>query len=668
MKKILIILFIYACTVSCTHYPAAIEAVLQQAGGNRGQLEKVLKHYSRHPADSLKLRAAEFLIVNMPGKYAKYYDAPWEDVAAAGYLLAYVSDREKLLNDYHLGTPVVQEDLHYITAGYLINNIEMAFQSWRAAPWGKHVSFALFCEEILPYRISNEPLENWREQALASFADVYRNLLDSSGMTVVRACSKVNEKLPSFIYGWHFPSMSYRQLMASTRGSYEHQATLAAFVMRAMGIPVTLDLMLQPSLGNRCAWNIVCDSAGRHIPFVATEYPPGSWTPGDEWVMMQVLRRTFRRQSHSANIPFEIPHSLDNLIDVTPEYGKTATLDIAILPETELPAPPPEYACLCVAGSSPEWTPACWGKYRDGAYRFNSPGANMLYLPVIYNNGKQTPFNKPFFLTDEGKMIYFEQHSQSPSKQLSVYPRWRDAGYKATNAGITGKLSGRWLFEDTTNYGKAAAGKDLIAYGMTRDNREGWISTAGLQQTEGPRAGKKAVRVSTDNYFKCTHGVPHNGKGENINEYAILIDFRMPEQNNYIFFQTDVNNTDEINMFLYYSLARFRVSRHFCYVNPPLRENEWYRFIISARLGQSLKYYLNGELVFVNYNTKHGMQDSRLSWPKDELSLFTDNNSDIDVSEVAVFNRALADEEAFSLGCAGNEWYAPITNKNNDEN
>ncbi|MDR2009047.1 MAG: transglutaminase domain-containing protein, partial [Bacteroidales bacterium] len=50
-------------------YSPEINAVLFMAGNNRSQLEKVLKHYGKNPADSLKLKAAEFLIINMPGKY-----------------------------------------------------------------------------------------------------------------------------------------------------------------------------------------------------------------------------------------------------------------------------------------------------------------------------------------------------------------------------------------------------------------------------------------------------------------------------------------------------------------------------------------------------------------------------------------------------------------------
>ncbi|MGV8093923.1 MAG: hypothetical protein AB2L24_18840 [Mangrovibacterium sp.] len=55
---------------SCSPYPSDVEKALKYAGDNRGQLEQVLEHYSKTPADSLKLRAAQFLIANMPGHWS----------------------------------------------------------------------------------------------------------------------------------------------------------------------------------------------------------------------------------------------------------------------------------------------------------------------------------------------------------------------------------------------------------------------------------------------------------------------------------------------------------------------------------------------------------------------------------------------------------------------
>lgn len=63
------VLFIILCAVSCTHDNQRLEAALSLAGENRAELEKVLRHYED---DTLKYRAARFLIENMP--YHTYYD------------------------------------------------------------------------------------------------------------------------------------------------------------------------------------------------------------------------------------------------------------------------------------------------------------------------------------------------------------------------------------------------------------------------------------------------------------------------------------------------------------------------------------------------------------------------------------------------------------------
>jgi hypothetical protein len=84
-------------------YSPEVNSILFMAGDNRLELEKVLKHYSKNPEDSLKLRAAEFLIVNMPGKYSKYYDAPWSDVVTVLLRWTSSSDKQQVLDTYSLG-------------------------------------------------------------------------------------------------------------------------------------------------------------------------------------------------------------------------------------------------------------------------------------------------------------------------------------------------------------------------------------------------------------------------------------------------------------------------------------------------------------------------------------------------------------------------------------
>ena len=61
MKKLILLLGVLGM-ISCTRN-VGLERTFQRAGENRAELEKVLRHYED---DTLKLRAAKFLIENMP--------------------------------------------------------------------------------------------------------------------------------------------------------------------------------------------------------------------------------------------------------------------------------------------------------------------------------------------------------------------------------------------------------------------------------------------------------------------------------------------------------------------------------------------------------------------------------------------------------------------------
>jgi hypothetical protein len=65
----LLLIILYSCQLKNEQ----LEYSLQLAGDNRAELEKVLTHYSQNPADSLKYRAAVFLISNMAGHYSLCY-------------------------------------------------------------------------------------------------------------------------------------------------------------------------------------------------------------------------------------------------------------------------------------------------------------------------------------------------------------------------------------------------------------------------------------------------------------------------------------------------------------------------------------------------------------------------------------------------------------------
>ena len=69
----LIALILLCCSQACRQinsFPKnTLEYSLKLAGSNRPELEKVLAHFSASPADSLKYKAAVFLLSNMEDLY-----------------------------------------------------------------------------------------------------------------------------------------------------------------------------------------------------------------------------------------------------------------------------------------------------------------------------------------------------------------------------------------------------------------------------------------------------------------------------------------------------------------------------------------------------------------------------------------------------------------------
>jgi hypothetical protein len=379
-----------------------MEEVLKQAGDNRRELEKVLKHYSREPADSLKLRAAEFLIVNMPGKCSEYYDAPWNDVATVHLRWTSSSNKQMVLDTYRLGEPVIKEDIKHITAEYLINNIELSFKVWRERPWGKHIPFDVFCEEILPYRLGTEPLENWRAKALASFADL-DTLLNKPSTSAVEACRIVNDLLPRFRIDTDFPFMNYSQLMASAKGPCDNAAALAVFSMRALGIPVTFDFFyLWPNKNYGHSWNSVRDSMGIYHSFMGAETNPGDEHLGLFLPKNKVYRKKFAGWPVQMDGKYLPSIFRDNIMDVSCEYEGFCDVEI---PVKYAPDSLTGYAYLAGRHAS-QWRIVGWGETDGATIRYASIGKQALYRPVWYENGALKPAGDMFALDDDGQVIF----------------------------------------------------------------------------------------------------------------------------------------------------------------------------------------------------------------------------------------------------------------------
>ena len=131
---------LFSILTSCIQQESQLEQAISQSGDNHIELEKVLLHYSVNQSDSLKLKAAKFLIENMPGHYSilsdelsnykqhlLQYDAYLKAPAHIRAMFDVYPYQASLLKLAH---PQKVEDIKIIKADYLIDNIVKKLESF----------------------------------------------------------------------------------------------------------------------------------------------------------------------------------------------------------------------------------------------------------------------------------------------------------------------------------------------------------------------------------------------------------------------------------------------------------------------------------------------------------------------------------------------------------
>lgn len=189
------------------------------------------------------------------------------------------------------------------------------------------------------------------------------------------------------------------------------------------------------------------------------------------------------------------------------------------------------------------------------------------------------------------------------------------AGYSPLKA-----VKGSWTFSDPYDPTKADIGQPLQPVG------EGFIPNEGY------------LTVAKGSYGKAFHGIAANGGGNNVNEYSLLFDFRIPETGlRYSFFQTDINNNGDAECFI--NSVNIGVDATGYY--GPVEAGVWYRLVV-VKNKTSYYYYLDG--VRMHSNDINVGIDDRFSLSPEGILLFADDNgedNEIDVSTVMIWDKPL---------------------------
>ena len=457
MKKIVpyIILAMAAAVTSCGNggtvpdCGSQVEQALSLAGENRAELEKVLARYSVAPDDSLKLRAAEFLIGNMPGH--SYYEGEALDNYLEYYPLLYrVRSRgqepsvaaDSIRSEYgffDIGSLARKYDIQEVDSAYLCRNIEWAFKVWEEQPWGKNVPFDDFCEYVLPYRVGDEALPEWRETYYARYNGILDSLRNSSGpgkedpLEAARCLSDALLK-PGMLY---FTSVSPASLphigpeAAQWRsGSCRDLSDFFLYVCRSVGIPCAADYFpLRGDDNVEHTWVALWNRDGRmyYQEFSDTVTPvEGSKIWND--AKSKVYRHTFGRNmaitedmsrvdSTGVADMFREPF----FTDVTEKYSPHFMEELRIPSSMLYPGRRPDVMYLCLSARL-SWQPVDYAAPDRKGVTFRNLDRGYIMRAASLDGDRMRFWTDPFYVREDGSLHFFAP--DGGTEDVTVYSKF----------------------------------------------------------------------------------------------------------------------------------------------------------------------------------------------------------------------------------------------------
>jgi hypothetical protein len=433
-----------------------LEQALALAGENRPELEKVLSRYQQYPEDSLKYKAARFLIENMPyyhyyegeslDQYANYYKALHEHKKRLEIKPELILDSIKgIYGEFNIGRLQVKYDLLEIDSAYLCNNIEWAFKVWKEQPWGKSVSFDDFCEYILPYRIENEKLSNWREDFYNRFNPLLDALRDSGAIDAddpVAAVKLLMKQVPGKedLYFTTTAPSGIPHLGPAVSlyksGSCREISDFVVYACRALGIPCHLDFM--PVRGNDNGGHVWNSYHNKFNELYVQEFPdsvyPVQGSRIQQWSKSKVYRYTFglnrplvqEMARHASSFP---PFSISpRVIDVTAPYAEYYVRYLKI-PTSRLYRNRIDSKLVYLCSSREmDWQVVDWTPFNKDSITFENIQTDVVLRLAVWEN-KQMIFLSDPFLVDRlsSEISYF--NGNGAHKDIRLYTKYDESDY-----------------------------------------------------------------------------------------------------------------------------------------------------------------------------------------------------------------------------------------------
>lgn len=378
---------------------------------------KVLSYFKH---DSLKYRAAKFLLDNMDAHYSLYSKGIDSYYHKMDSVFSLPTQRYDFYKDMYVkastengdleNTAVIKWDKEAITAEFLISYIESAFKVWKQ-PWNSDVSFDLFCQYVLPYRITTEPISCWRNEYFDKYNNVFYDFMESQVNHTYKygLYRALNSRLPNSLYypQTFLPEFPLTIALKARLGNCETFAKRNVAQLRSIGLPSTLDFT--PQWGNRSmghSWAVLFVNDSISIPFGQNEELGTHFYYRPNHLLPKVYRHTYLKQksmdefcNDTISIVPEYLH--DNcILDVTDKYTSVSNLSV------RLKAPrfskQSQWLYLCVFDNR-DWIPVCYSKRNMNSAIFYKMGRGVVYLPTsIDASGNLIIEGNPIALDKDG--------------------------------------------------------------------------------------------------------------------------------------------------------------------------------------------------------------------------------------------------------------------------
>lgn len=443
---------------SCNIKPQ-FEQALDLSENNRSELEKVITYFSERKEDSLQLKAAYFLIGNMPAHYS--LSPPMKLYSFGDSLNRNCPTIRDLIHSFYIHKVNMVDintsllyDLRSLSADFLIRHINKSVEIWRKSPWYRSDRWSDFCEYVLPYPANSEIRQYWLDyyqQKYKHYLTSYLDTVSPDSVSLIHFCEFLNKELINngkMILNNQllnqYPPLLVDHIKAGTCDDY---GARTIFIMRSLGMPVCFDFSPQWSgFTLTHSWNTLIGENDQIYPFMGFDETAAQWKIPKGFHCSKVFRRTYSIQKESlaaSHLEKSLPDFLNslNIKDVTNQYIPVFDVKVKLQAENSDRS---NVAYLCLFKT--DWQVAHWGRIKGNHALFKDMGAKVLYMPAYYRGGVRFDQAGDLFYIDSlGKM---HNYSVKPGeKQQMVLNRKYPSSVK-TNMFIKRMLGGRFQGAD----------------------------------------------------------------------------------------------------------------------------------------------------------------------------------------------------------------------------